>query len=171
MLPELPRFHFAVFVAVAAFALLPHMARAEQSLLHQRAPEFSLQDLQGSHVDLAHYRGKIVLLNFWATWCGPCRLEMPKFVQWQKQYGAQGLQVLGVSIDDTAAPVRPFLEKLHVDYPVVMGRAHLGDLYGGVYGVPVTFLIDRHGIVRERYDGEPNLTALEAAVQKLLAER
>jgi len=144
-------------------------AHTQQSLLNRRAPEFSRSDLHGAHIDLAQYRGKVVLLNFWATWCGPCRIEMPRFIQWQKTYAAQGLQVLGVSIDDSVAPVGPFVQKLQVNYPVVMGDAHLGDLYGGVYGVPVTFLIDRQGIVRARFDGEPDLGALESAVQKLLA--
>ncbi|MGB6133990.1 MAG: TlpA disulfide reductase family protein [Acidobacteriaceae bacterium] len=153
--------------AVIAAGCAP--ACAQQSLLNRRAPEFSRSDLRGAHIDLAQYRGKVVLLNFWATWCGPCRIEMPRFIQWQKTYAAQGLQVLGVSIDDSVAPVGPFVQKLQVNYPVVMGDAHLGDLYGGVYGVPVTFLIDRQGIVRARFDGEPDLGALESAVQKLLA--
>lgn len=158
-----------IFVLAAAIVSVFFAARAEQSLLNHRAPEFSRSDLSSARIDLAQYRGKVVLLNFWATWCGPCRLEMPRFIQWQKTYGPQGLQVLGVSIDDSVAPVRPFVQKLRVNYPIVMGDAQLGDLYGGVYGLPVTFLIDRQGIVRARYDGEPDLGALESAVQKLLA--
>lgn len=168
----MPRFSPSPLRALAfgaAIAACCAPVRAQQSLLNRRAPEFSRSDLQGAPVDLAQYRGKVVLLNFWATWCGPCRIEMPRFIQWQKAYAAQGLQVLGVSIDDSIAPVRPFAQKLQVDYPIVMGDAKLGDLYGGVYGVPVTFLIDRQGIVRARYDGEPDLGTLESAVQKLLA--
>ena len=139
-----------------------------QSLVGRPAPPFSLVDLHGAKVDLARYRGKVVLLNFWATWCAPCRLEMPRFMQWQKEYGAQGLQVIGVSIDDSAPPARQFVDKMRVSYPVVMGNARLGERYGGVLGVPVTFLIDRAGIVRARLDGEEHLDAEELQVRKLL---
>ncbi|HEX4005209.1 MAG TPA: TlpA disulfide reductase family protein [Acidobacteriaceae bacterium] len=145
-------------------------AGATESLLNRLAPVFALPDLHGERVDLAKDRGKVVLLNFWATWCGPCRLEMPRFMAWQKQYGARGLQVVGVSIDDSAAPVRPFVEKMRLNYPVVMGSAELGERYGGVLGVPVTFLIDRHGVVRARFAGEERLDAMEKELEKLLAE-
>lgn len=158
--------------ALAAAALLAGSpARAEQSLLNRKAPEFSRVDLHGARVDLAQYRGKVVLLNFWATWCAPCRLEMPRFVAWQKQYGRQGFQVVGVSIDDSQAPVGPLAAKMRLDYPVVMGNATLGGLYGGVYGVPVTFLIDRKGIVRARFDGGSEVGPIRAEMLKLLAEK
>jgi peroxiredoxin len=143
-------------------------AQEPVSLIGRRAPEFSLDDLHGTHVDLARDRGKVVLLNFWATWCGPCKLEMPRFMEWQKEYGSRGLQVVGVSIDDSASPARAFVEKLHLDYPVVMGSAKLGEQYGGVLGVPVTFLIDRAGIVRARFDGAEHLGAEEREVRGLL---
>ena len=159
----------AACVLAAAWLLLASGLSAQRSLENQHAPPFSLQDMQGRRIDLAQYRGKVVLLNFWATWCAPCRLEMPKLIEWQTRYGIQGFQVLGVSIDDTAAPVRPFLNQLHVNYPVVMGDSKLEQLYGGIDGVPVTFLIDRQGIVRERFDGGPDLGALEWEVKRLLA--
>jgi len=142
------------------------------SLVGRRAPEFSLPDLNhGQSVNLEQDRGKVVLLNFWATWCGPCKVEMPRFMQWQKQYGAQGFQVVGVSIDDSAAPARAFADKLHLNYPVVMGNAKLGERYGGVLGAPVTFLIDRAGIVRARFDGEEHLAAEERQLRALLQSR
>ncbi len=87
---------------------------------------------------------------------------------WQQEYGARGLVVIGVSIDDSPAPARAFAEKLHLNYPVVMGNAKLGERYGGVLGVPVTFLIDRAGIVRARFDGEEHLAAEERQVRGLL---
>lgn len=126
--------------------------------------------LDGRPIALAHYRGKVVLLNFWATWCAPCRVEMPRFVEWQQRFGPQGLQVLGVSIDDDDSEVKPFVRNLHGNYPVMMGDARLGRLYGGVLGVPITFLIDRHGIVRERLEGEQNLDKLEQKIQQLLKQ-
>ena len=159
----------AISGLILAFLLSAGTLSAERSLLNQPAPQFSRPDLQGSRIDLAQFRGKVVLLNFWATWCAPCRLEMPQFVQWQQQLGPQGLQILGVSIDDTEAPVRPFAAKMRLDYPVVMGTANLGGLYGGVYGVPVTFLIDRHGIVRARFNGGSDTTPIHAEMLKLLA--
>ena len=148
-------------------------AQEPASLVGRRAPEFSLPDLHQGRVDLRLHRGKVVLLNFWATWCAPCKVEMPQFMEWQKEYGPRGLRVVGVSIDDSAAPARAFVEKLHLNYPVVMGNAKLGERYGGVLGVPVTFLIDREGIVRARFDGEEHLAAEERQVRGLLglAER
>jgi thiol-disulfide isomerase/thioredoxin len=158
-------------LVLALSMAIPAHAQPAPSLVHRPAPEFALPDLQQHPVDLAALRGKVVLLNFWATWCGPCRLEMPRFVDWQKQYGPQGLQIVGVSIDDSAAPVRPFVQKLHVNYPILMGDAHLNERYGGVFGVPVTFLIDRQGIVRARIDGGVDLPALEKQIRQLLTAR
>jgi peroxiredoxin len=144
------------------------IAQEPASLVGRRAPEFVLEDLHGAHVEVAQMRGKVLLLNFWATWCGPCKVEMPRFMEWQKEYGARGLQVIGVSIDDNAAQARAYVEKLRLNYPVVMGNAKLGERYGGVLGVPVTFLIDRGGIVRARFDGEEHLTVEEQQMRNLL---
>ena len=133
------------------------------------APEFVRADLSGRKIDLKSYRGKIVLLNFWATWCTPCQVELPQFDAWQKKYGAQGLQVLAISMDDGDAPVRRTVRRLHLDFPVVMGDARLGDAYGGVLGLPVTFLIDKEGRVVAKLKGETDLAALETRVKQLLA--
>lgn len=158
-------------VAVACILLgsLLAVGNAQQSLINRPAPPFALTDLHGARIDLAQYKGQVVLLNFWATWCAPCRVEMPQFVAWQKQY--PGLRIVGVSIDDSKAPVPPFVDRMRLNYPVAMGTANLGDLYGGVYGVPVTFLIDRHGIVRARFDGGSQTTHIHAEMLKLLAAR
>jgi len=137
-------------------------------LLDRRAPEFARRDLSGATVNLASFRGKVVLLNFWATWCAPCQLEMPAFVAWQREYGPRGLQVVGISMDDSAAPVRRTVARLKLDYPVAMGDAKLGNLYGGVLGLPLTFLIDRNGVVRARFQAEVNLKTIEAQMRELL---
>ncbi|HEX4006429.1 MAG TPA: TlpA disulfide reductase family protein [Acidobacteriaceae bacterium] len=137
-------------------------------MLNRPAPVFVRSGPGGARVDLAQDRGRVVLLNFWATWCAPCRTEMPRFAAWQKEYGPRGLRVVGVSIDDSEPPVRAFLEKLPVDYPVVMGDRALAEQYGGVLGVPVTFLIDRRGIIRGRFEGETDLRALETRMRRLL---
>jgi cytochrome c biogenesis protein CcmG, thiol:disulfide interchange protein DsbE len=163
----------SVAISSVALGFLPGagMGHAEQTLLNRPAPQFARTDVQGTRIDLVQYRGKVVLLNFWATWCAPCRIEMPRFVQWQRQYGPRGFQIIGVSIDDSEAPVRPFVARMRLDYPVVMGNAKLGDLYGGVYGVPVTFLIDRHGVVRARFDGGSDTSRIKAEMLKVLAAR
>jgi cytochrome c biogenesis protein CcmG/thiol:disulfide interchange protein DsbE len=143
---------------------------AGEALLNRPAPAFTRTDLDNARVSLASYRGKVVLLNFWATWCGPCLVEIPRFMEWQKQYGPRGFAVLGVSIDDGPAPVRAFARRLHVNYPIVMGDARLGGTYGDIFGVPVTFLIDRRGTIRARLNGETDLHAMDEQIRKLLAE-
>jgi thiol-disulfide isomerase/thioredoxin len=126
-------------------------------------------DLDHKRLDLNTYRGKVVLLNLWATWCAPCQVEMPSFVAWQKTYGPQGLQVIGISMDDDPALVRSMNGKLKLNYPVVMGDVKLGDLYGGVLGLPITFLIDRHGVIQAEFQGEPDMNKIEKQMQSLLS--
>ena len=143
---------------------------ATEPLLNKPAPEFALSDLNGAPIDLAHYRGKIVLLNFWATWCAPCQIEMPIFAQWQRQYGLQGLQIIGISMDDDPALARKLSAKLKLNYPVAMGDEKLGELYGGVLGLPLTYLIDRKGIVRAKFQGEISAKTIETKLQELLTQ-
>ncbi len=139
-----------------------------KDLLNRPAPTFTRTDLKGARISLASYHGKVVLLNFWATWCAPCRIEIPRFTEWQKTYGPQGFAVLGVSIDDDQAPVRVFAQRVRINYPIMMGDARLAEDYGGVLGVPVTFLIDRDGVIRARIDGESDLRAIELQIRQLL---
>jgi cytochrome c biogenesis protein CcmG/thiol:disulfide interchange protein DsbE len=145
-------------------------APAPLSLLHKPAPSFIRSDLNGNRVSLRAYRGKVILLNFWATWCVPCRQELPRFAEWQKQFGPEGLQVIAVSMDDTPNPVRAVVRKLKPDYPIIMGDAKLGTRYGGVLGLPITFLIDRNGRVDARLKGEADLHAMEYRIKVLLAQ-
>jgi cytochrome c biogenesis protein CcmG/thiol:disulfide interchange protein DsbE len=132
------------------------------------APDFSREDLDHREVHLAAYRGKVVLLNFWATWCSPCLSEVPRFVQWQRKYGGRGLQIVGVSMDDDEAPVRAACRKYALNYPVVMGDEKLGELYGGVLGLPMTFLIDGNGRIRFTHEGATKLDVLEREIRELL---
>ncbi len=140
------------------------------SVISRTAPDFSRMDLNHRQVSLAAYRGKVVLLNFWATWCGPCLIEMPHFVAWQQAYGKQGLQVIGVSMDDDAQPVRAVYQRYRLNYPVVMGDEKLGEMYGGILGLPVTFLIDRSGKVRFMYQSGARLSQIRSEIETLLSE-
>jgi thiol-disulfide isomerase/thioredoxin len=156
----------AAFASMAAGA-----APRKHALLNKPAPSFARTSLQNDAVDLAGLRGRVVLLNFWATWCGPCQVEMPRFVQWQDKYKADGLSIVGVSMDDDSEPVKSFLRKRKLNYPIVMGDETLGLAYGGILGLPVTYLIDRQGMIRARYQGKTKLDAMEAAMQRLLQTR
>jgi peroxiredoxin len=152
--------------------MAPSTVRAQQpshSLIGHVAPRFQLKGLHGQSVSLAAYKGKVVLLNFWASWCAPCQAEMPAFEQWQRSYGPGKFQVIGVSMDDGATQAAAAVKKLHVTYPIAVGNARLGNLYGGIYGLPVTFLIDRQGHIRAQYAGGNDQKAIHAEIEHLLA--
>ena len=156
-----------VLAFVLAIAGVPAGAR-KNALVNKPAPTFARSTVDNQRVDLAALRGRVVLLNFWATWCAPCQVEIPRFIEWQSKYQADGLTVVGVSMDDDSEPVKSFVHKRGLNYPVVLGDEKLGLAYGGILGLPVTYLIDRNGIVRGRYPGETHLTAMEAAIRRLL---
>jgi cytochrome c biogenesis protein CcmG, thiol:disulfide interchange protein DsbE len=140
------------------------------SVISRPAPDFSRISLNHDLVSLAAYRGKVVLLSFWATWCSPCLIEMPHFVAWQRAYGKRGLQVIGISMDDEAQPVRAAYQRYRLNYPVVMGDERLGEMYGGILGLPVTFLIDRSGKIRFKYTSSARLSQIHGQIEKLLSE-
>jgi peroxiredoxin len=132
------------------------------------APDFVRTDLSGRPLRLTQFRGRVVLLNFWATWCGPCVEEIPTFSRWQRQFGDGGLQVIGVSMDDDEADVKRFVAKHGVAYPILMGDAKLGELFGGVFGLPQSFLIDARGRMVYRSVGESNIETLRSKIAGLL---
>ena len=144
----------AVLVCVSVASATSRAVPPAQNLLNRKAPGFALTDLSGQSLTLAQFQGKVVLLNFWATWCAPCQVEMPVFAAWQRKYGPQGLEIIGISMDDEVGPARSLASRLKLNYPVAMGDERLGARYGGVLGLPLTFLIDRNGIVRARFQGE-----------------
>jgi peroxiredoxin len=139
-----------------------------RGVVGQPAPAFALKDFQHRMIRLSQYRGKVVLLNFWASWCAPCLLEMPRFAQWQSQYHGK-LQVVGVSMDDDVSKAEAAARKLKINYPVVMGTAEMGNRYGGVYGMPVSFVIDAEGRVRAEYQGGNHVKEIQAEIEHLLA--
>ncbi len=135
---------------------------------HLPAPEFSLKGLNGESVDFTAFRGKVVLLDFWATWCDPCREEIPRFVELQNEFGKQGLQIIGISMDDDPQPVRDFYRQAKMNYPVAMGDAKTGSLYGGVLGVPIAFMIGRDGRIYAKHVGATSFTTFDDEVTALL---
>lgn len=134
------------------------------------APDFTLQSLDGQTVRLSDFRGKAVLLNFWATWCAPCKIEMPWFVELQKQYGPEGLQVVGVAMDDASPKdIAGFAKEMGVNYPVLIGKEAVGDAYGGVQFLPENFYIDRSGKVMDRAFGLKGRGEIEDEIKRIVA--
>ena len=139
------------------------------NLQGQLAPDFSLAALDGTMMKLSDYRGKAVLLNFWATWCEPCKIEMPWFVELQTKYGPQGFQILGVAMDDaTNKEISDFAKKMSVNYPIMIGKEAVGNQYGGLPFLPSTFYIDREGKVVDRVYGLKSKSEIEEDIQKAL---
>jgi thiol-disulfide isomerase/thioredoxin len=134
------------------------------------APDFSLQALDGKTTKLSDFRGKAVLLNFWATWCAPCKIEMPWFVELQRQYGPEGLQIIGVAMDDASTKdIADFAKEMGVNYPVLLGKEAVGDEYGGVQFLPENFYIDRNGKVVDRAFGLKGRGEIEDEIKKIIA--
>ena len=141
---------------------------ADSKNVGDMAPDISRADFAGKPVHQTDYRGRLVLLNFWASWCGPCLEEMPRFFAWQRDYGARGLQIIGVSMDDDAAAAKRLLARRPAPYPMVQGDAKLGETFGGVLGLPLTFLIDPQGRIAGRYQGNADLAKMEAQIKRML---
>ena len=136
---------------------------------HPVAPKFRLQDIAGRPLELSDYRGKVVLLDFWATWCTPCRWQVPELVELQAKYRTRGLRVIGISMDDEAKPVRVFYKDFEMNYPVAMGGDPVADLFGRVPGLPTTFLIGRDGRIHDKHVGARGMSFFEPKVRTLLA--
>lgn len=162
-------------VAIAAMIGLYYLkrprapgARTSSVREHPLAPDFSLPQLDGQNLRLSAYRGKVVLLDFWATWCAPCREQTAHFVELQDKYRDQGLQIIGVAMDDSPDPVPEFYQKFRMNYPVVMGNAQAGELYGGVLGLPIAFLIGRDGRIYAKHIGATDIAVFEREIRNLL---
>jgi peroxiredoxin len=160
---------FAILI-VAGLYFAVHRGGRRITLQGQPAPDFSLPQLTGQPLPLSDYRGKVVLLDFWATWCVPCREETPHLVELQTKYGAQGLQIIGISMDDSPEPVRDFYQHFQMNYPVVMGNADVGRLYGGVLGLPIAFVIDPTGRIYKKHIGSTPASVLEDDIKHLLGQ-
>ena len=132
------------------------------------APALTLVDLGGKRIDTSSYTGKVVLVNFWAAWCTPCAEEVPQLIALQDKYRAQGFQVIGISMEDRDSALRDFYRKYRMNYPVVAGSAKIAESYGGILGLPTTFLIGRDGRIRAKYPGLADFASLEQEIISLL---
>jgi cytochrome c biogenesis protein CcmG/thiol:disulfide interchange protein DsbE len=135
----------------------------------KKAPDFALKDSSGKLVHLADFKGKVVLLDFWATWCGPCKIEIPWFMEFQEKYRSRGFEVVGVSMDDDGwKAITPYVTQKKMNYRVVLGDDKTADQYGGLEALPTTFVIDRNGRIAAAHVGLTNKKDFADAIEKLL---
>jgi thiol-disulfide isomerase/thioredoxin len=135
------------------------------------APNFELATLDGGKMRLSDLKGKAVVLDFWATWCVPCKIEMPWFVELQKQYGPEGLAIVGVAMDDASnEDIAKFAKELGVNYPILRGKEAVGEAYGGLPGLPTTFFIGRDGVIVSQDAGLVSRKQIENNIKAALAQ-
>jgi thiol-disulfide isomerase/thioredoxin len=155
-----------VYVGLRRFGHLSAPTAATPAL--PAVPDLALTDLNGTQFHTSNYKNKVVLVNFWAAWCKPCADEIPQFIALQKKYQDQGLQIIGFSVDDDAQELHSFYNKYQVNYPVVPSDLRIADAFGGVLGLPTTFLIGRDRRIHGKHNGATDFAALEREVVALL---
>jgi thiol-disulfide isomerase/thioredoxin len=152
-------------ILVALFITMPVIGTAQDN----KAPALTLKDLRGRTLRLSDYRGKVVLLNFWATWCPPCRAEMPDLIKMQREYRGKGLRVIGVTYPpEEISEVRQFVKRLKVNYPIALGTKETRTLFDRTETLPLTVVIDRQGNIRERIEGILLPVEFEQKIKPLL---
>ena len=171
---------FAILLSAAALAgvLLSGCSSGERSVKaaalkeagkRNQAADFSLRDVDGKAVRLSDFKGKVVLLDFWATWCGPCKIEIPWFIDLERQHKDKGFAVIGISMDEEGWDVvKPFIARMNVNYRVVIGNDSTAQAYGGIDALPTTFLIDRDGKIAATHVGLTSRKEFENGVEQLL---
>ena len=190
--PAKPQSRKAVWLAMGAVALAlgliwvapgiePHVDEATGAAEYPGEPEdaeasgkpakldFTLKDMHGVDVNLESFKGKVILLNFWATWCGPCRAEIPSLVELQEQY-KDDLVVLGLSVDDTAEKLLPYAAEFKMNYPVLVGngREDVQEAFGPLFGIPVSVIIGRDGVIAKKHSGIATKEQIEREITRLL---
>ena len=135
-------------------------------LIGQKAPNFSLKTMDGKSLSLYTLKGKVVILNFWATWCGPCLQEIPDFIALDQAYSKKGLQILGLSVDDTVS--KQFLQDHGVSYPVMIITDTIAKAYGGINAIPTTFILDKNGVIIDKVLGSREADYFERKFKEIL---
>jgi len=148
-------------------AVVPIQKQAESDETNKKAPEISLSDISGEKISLEKLRGKVILLDFWATWCPPCRMSVPDLLELQNRYSAKKLQVIGIGLDKKDNIIL-FAEQYKINYPVAAGDQSIANKYGGITGIPTMFIIDKKGNIRKKFEGYTRKNVLEAEIEKLL---
>ncbi len=161
---------------IAIFALAILLAAGIPALAVQgenvAAPDFAIKDLKGNSLSLADFKGKVLVLNFWATWCGPCRAEIPDFIEAYKENKARGLEILGVSVDRMEADrLLAFVDKAGINYPVALADRAIVEAYEPGDYIPATIVVDGKGVIRFRQVGQLEKTALVKLFDQLIAEK
>lgn len=157
-----------ISIVFAATLFLAVVVAAGQAGQGENAPAWELKNVDGQTVRSSDFKGKVVVLDFWATWCGPCRAEIPGLIALQKQYSKQGLVVIGVSVDEAGAGVvKSFAQKLGMDYPVLLGDEKIEAAFGGIDAIPATFIIDRQGRVVKTHVGLTDQDEFEKEIKPL----
>lgn len=160
----------AVAVVAGIYVVRAHRVATRAASVDAPVPALTLLDLSGHTIDTSSYKGKVVLVNFWAAWCTPCREEIPQFVSLQEKYRARGFQAVGISMDDPEGVLRDFCREYKVNYPVVKGNQKIAEQFGGVLGLPTTFLIGRDGHIHAKYAGATDFPKLEQEIAALLTQ-
>jgi len=154
-----------VFIFSALFFTDGYAQRAKR----QKAPNFTLKTQNGKVVELSKLKGKVVLVNFWATWCPPCRAEIPDFIEVYDLYKSKGLEIVGIALDEDGwSKVTPYIEKAKMNYSVVLGSSDVVHLYGDIESIPTTFFVDKNGYIAERQVGMLRKADLEQKLRLLL---
>ncbi len=160
------RFHI---VTAACLVLLILMPACQGKTEMSQAPEFTLLNLSGDTVNLSDYKGKVVLINFFATYCPPCRMEIPDFIKLQKEFGPAGFVVIGISVDNDGEQVLPpFVERLGINYPILLATTKVLRDYGNIYALPVTFILDRDHRIVQKITGMVDEDELRPVIEELL---
>jgi peroxiredoxin len=158
-----------LILIIAAFILTKQPAASRKIGSEKKAPGFSLKDINGLERKLSDFKGRVLIIDFWATWCPPCRQEIPHFIGLYDQYKSRGLEIIGIALDQNGEKtVKEFTAKNKINYTVLLGNEEVSDLYGGIAAIPTTFIVDKDGNIRKKYIGYNEKEVFERDIKELL---